>query len=57
MAQTEWVPTSSGSSAQAITVGTVKRQWMSPQGVEINEAIVGGGGGGGVTQPVIFTAT
>jgi hypothetical protein len=57
--QTEWValPTPSGDVAQAVTPGTVTRQWMSPQGVYINEVIVGGGGGGVAPQSIVFTCT
>jgi len=56
--QTEWVALPNSTDvAQSVTAGTTTRQWMSTQGIVINESVVGGGGGGGASQPIVFTAT
>ncbi len=47
------VPTPGGDVAQVLSVGTVTRQWMSPQGVYLNE--IGTSAGVTAVNPVVQT--
>lgn len=44
--QTEYVITASTAESMAVGAGTTSRQWMTPDGVYLDEQISGGGAGG-----------